>query len=248
MTDEAKKIIAYQVNDTPIEIQVGDTKRTWMDNTPESFAYRCLPLNIANMQGWEIPSPTNFQAFWDGRPQMDAIQIKSDGPKHHWPLSHFGSGVITFHINALFNTPPGHNLFVTGPINHLKDGIQALTGVIETDWSPYTFTMNWRFTAPNKIIRFQKGEPICAFFPIPRGYVESFEAEIQPLTNNPQLKQNHDEWSASRINFNKDLKVHGSEAQGEKWQKSYYRGYMPDGSSCPHDHQTKLRVKEFKKK
>ena len=62
------------------------------------------------------------------------------------PLSAFGEGVLTFHINGLFRTPPGWNLWVGGSPNSPKDGIYPLTGVIETDWSPYTFTMNWRFT------------------------------------------------------------------------------------------------------
>ncbi len=29
-------------------IRPASPKRDWMDATPESFAYRCLPLNIAN--------------------------------------------------------------------------------------------------------------------------------------------------------------------------------------------------------
>ena len=37
---------------------------------------------------------------------------------------------------------------VQGPINRPKDGIAALPGIIETDWSPYSFTMNWMFTRP----------------------------------------------------------------------------------------------------
>ena len=44
----------------------------------------------------------------------------------------------------------GWNTFVTGPMNGIKDGIAPLSGVIETDWSPYSFTMNWRFTRPGK--------------------------------------------------------------------------------------------------
>jgi Family of unknown function (DUF6065) len=29
-------------------------ERAWMDATDQRFAYRCLPLNIANAHGWEI--------------------------------------------------------------------------------------------------------------------------------------------------------------------------------------------------
>jgi Family of unknown function (DUF6065) len=43
----------------------------------------------------------------------------------------------------VFRTPPGCNLYVRGPANSPKDGIAALEGIIETDWSEATFTMNW---------------------------------------------------------------------------------------------------------
>ena len=37
-------------------------RREWMDATTESFAYRCLPLAIANSHGWEMLSPCGFAA------------------------------------------------------------------------------------------------------------------------------------------------------------------------------------------
>jgi hypothetical protein len=47
-------------------IRTAQPKREWMDETFESFAYRCLPLSIANAHGWEILSPATFAAVWDG--------------------------------------------------------------------------------------------------------------------------------------------------------------------------------------
>src|SRR5271165_1161304 len=38
-------------------IRPAEPTRAWMDATPEAFAYRCLPLNIANAHGWEILPP-----------------------------------------------------------------------------------------------------------------------------------------------------------------------------------------------
>ena len=35
-------------------IRPAPARRDWMDATPESFAYRCLPLDIANAHGWEL--------------------------------------------------------------------------------------------------------------------------------------------------------------------------------------------------
>ena len=73
-------------------------------------------------------------------------------------MSIFGQGVLPFHIQGLFRTPPQWNLWVGGSPNRFKDAIQPLTGIIETDWSPYTFTMNWRFTRPGQWISFEEGQ------------------------------------------------------------------------------------------
>ena len=66
-----------------------------------------------------------------------------------------------------------------GPINRPKDGIAALSGIIETDWSPYSFTMNWIFTRPDTPVRFEKGEPYCYIFPVSCGALEGLESNLK---------------------------------------------------------------------
>ena len=88
-------------------------------------------------------------------------------------ISHFGNGTVTINQKVMIRTPPGYSLWVTGPVNEFKDGVQPMSGVIETDWIPFPFTMNWKFTRPNVTIRFEKDEPYCFFFPIRRDLVES---------------------------------------------------------------------------
>ncbi len=143
-------------------------QRGWMDASPEAFAYRCLPLTIANTHGWEILCHADFSARWNGGSRAEDIEIRlEDG--HDLisaPVSLFGQGVITFHIAGLFQTSRGWNLWVGGPPNDPRDGIAPLTGIIETDWSPYSFTMNWRFTRPDHWVRFAAGDAICCFFPV----------------------------------------------------------------------------------
>src|ERR1700761_8056674 len=87
--------------------------RPWMDATPESFAYRCLPLNIANAHGWEVLSPCGFEAIWDGGTDPSAVKIIADpgSVPHQRPVALFGSGVLTFHVEAIMRTPPGWNLW-----------------------------------------------------------------------------------------------------------------------------------------
>jgi hypothetical protein len=217
-----------------------------MDETHQRFAYRCLPLNIANTHGWEILCPGGFTARWNGLAAMDAIEIVPDRDTNSAPpISHFGHGVLTLHVSCLFRTDPGFDLFVTGPLNRPKDGIGALSGIVETDWSSYTFTMNWLFTRPNAEVRFERGEPYAHIFPVQRGALEKLEPELRQLSEIPELDNEYKLWTESRNNFNAELDKPGSSAQQSRWQKSYFRGLTPSGQPTTAVHQSRLRLKEF---
>jgi hypothetical protein len=240
------RLIAYVIDGHDIEIRPASLERDWMDRTNQRFAYRCLPLNIANAYGWEVLCPSGFIALWNGNDDIAGITIFTDSDAPAPAVSHFGHGVLTFHMPCLFRTEPGFDLMVQGPINRPKDAIAALSGVIETDWSPYSFTMNWLFTRPGTPVRFEKGEPFCQIFPIRRSDLDAVVPEIHALSENPTLKAQHDSWTASREHFNTELLRPGSEAEAEKWQKMYYRGVVQgsDQVAAP-DHRTRLRVKPF---
>jgi len=242
------KLTAYVIDGHAIDIRPAPVGRDWMDNIDQRFAYRCLPLSIANAHGWEILCAVGFTAVWDGGRALDAVKVTTDAGGFAPAFGHFGFGVLTFHVPCLFRTEAGFDLMVSGPINRPKDAIAPLTGLIETDWSPYSFTMNWQFTRPQTAVRFEKGEPFCHIVPVRRGEVESVEPEIRSLSENAALKRQHDTWTANRNRFNVDLRKPGSEAQTEKWQKLYHRGVMPDGEAIGSaDHRTRLQVKPFKK-
>ena len=241
------KLICYVTSGTPPKVVPAPLERDWMEASTEGFAYRCLPLNIANGHGWLVLNSTPVVARWDGGAGRDAVLIESEPVEGavQMAVSHFGHGVLTFHVNGLFRTEPGYDLFVTGPANRLKDGIQPLTGVVETDWAASTFTMNWRFTRKHTPVAFEVDEPICMIFPVQRGLVESVEPEFRSFDADPELKAAYDAWAASRANFIDDLHVEGSEARKKKWQKEYFRGESASGDK-PKDHRTKLRVRPFK--
>lgn len=241
-------LICYKYDGWQPRIRPGSPKRAWMDSTNERYAYRCLPLTIANSHGWELLSPLAFEAKWDGGDAMESVEIRMDPgySEHLKPVTLFGYGTMTWHVEAIFRTPPGWNLFVTGPLNRQKDAIQALGGVIETDWSPYTFTMNWRFTRPNQWVRFEENEPIAFFFPVQRGAVEQFTPRIERLEDQPELLAAFEKWSESRNAFQKWVTEAAPEAPAEKWQKLYFRGLDADGKPAQVDHQSKLRLPPFK--
>jgi hypothetical protein len=227
------------------EIRPAPPLRNWMLATDQAFATRCLPLTIANSHGWELLCPAGFDAIWSGGRHMADLAIVPHDAAGGWePVSIFGHGVLTLHPMVLVRTEPGVNLWVQGPVNAPKDGIQALTGLIETDWSPFSFTMNWQFTRPCRVT-FRQGEPFCHFFPLPRHFVEAVEPELRPIEEAPELKAQHTLFVENRRRFNEELGVTGSAAQQEKWQKQYYRGLLPDGRPGEPAHQVKLRVRPF---
>ena len=227
-------------------IRPAPARRDWMDATAESFAYRCLPLDIANAHGWELLNPCGFDAFWNGGSDTGAVTIRSHpGELTNVATSLFGQGIVTFHIPGIFRTPPGWNLWIGGSPNQPKDGIFALTGVVETDWSPFTFTMNWRFTRPNHWVRFDAGEPICFFFPVQRALLEDVKPALAPIEGEPGLLERFQQWSKGRDAFVLRMGNAPPPAPADKWQKHYYRGVDMSEQQQVADHRARLRLKPF---
>jgi hypothetical protein len=216
-----------------------------MDQTTERFAHRCLPLLIANQAGWHILNTHTIEAQWNGGKSLDSIQIKILSGAGECPvMSHFGHGLLTWTIPFLFRTPSGYNLWVRGPANWPKDGICALEGLVETDWSPATFTMNWQFTRPDHTVRFEEGEPICCILPQRRGELEQFDPLVEEIDGVPQEAERYKRWNKSRDVFI-DLQKSSMFAGGKSWQKHYFNGQSP-GEQAFEAHQTKLNLRPFR--
>ena len=160
-------------------------------------------------------------------------------------MSHFGSGLLTFSIKGLFRTPEGIDLCATGPVNWPKAAIQALTGIIETDWSELGFTMNWLFTDKDRPVRFEKAEPYCTIYPLPRQLAESMDPVIVHGDVNSELWRKHVAHNMSRLDFNAGLKIEGSPERSKSWQRSYFVG--PD-NPLRFEHRTKVKLKSFRRK
>lgn len=243
-TDQA--FYAYRIHErADMPITCAPVGRGWMDASDQGFAYRCLPLTIANQGGWSIPCPVPFIACWDGGQYPPSVRIAFEpGCEDRNISSHFGSGVLTFSIPYLFRTPPSVNLWVKGPSNRIKDGVQALEGIVETDWTPAPFTMNWKFTRPNYPVRFERGEPICMVVPVAVNLLESLEPAYVPLHENPELHEQYLAWMKARAEFLVALQERRPDAVKVGWQKDYSKGVLPGGSR-PMQHRTRLHLREF---
>ena len=240
-------ICYFDANGLDFEIRPAPGRRDWMDIAHQRAPYRCLPLVVANGYGWEILNPVAFTAIWNGGQAKDGLVILEDPGTKPPAHSHFGEGVLTFSMPLLFRTDTGTDLVVQGPVNRPKDAIAPLTGVVESDWGPFSFTMNWKFTRAETPIRFGKGEPFCHIFPVRRGALEGVAPKMIPLSADSDLQSGHAEWMSARRQFNEDLKVEGSEARKVKWQKHYQRGVDARGEMAPASHRTKSSLRPFRK-
>ena len=239
-------LTAYRTAKAPLMIRPASMRRSWMDRTSHRQTYRCLPLTIANQHGWELLCPAAFDAMWTGGHSTKSITIITQGQSEEPPVeNHFGDGVLTFYPGYLFRTDRPHAMYVTGPPNIRKDGIVPLTGIVETDWLPFSFTMNWIFTRPGVLVRFEKDEPICQFFPVVLDLVESVSPEIRDIAAEPSTKERFLEWTALRKAFIKDLNVPGTLASKQGWQRFYSKGTLPTGDSIARNHKTRLNVASF---
>jgi Family of unknown function (DUF6065) len=238
------KLTAYSLAPDPLPLRPASPTRAWMDRIPDRHAYRCLPLDIANAHGWEIAAGCAIEIAWDGGRHAFSLKVRAlDGYAHvdRFASSHFAFGIVTFHLTYLFRTEPGWNLFATGPLNAPKDGIAPLSGVIETDWLPYPFTMNWQMTRPGTV-RFDKDESICMVFPVPTRALQETEPEVRDLADDPELMAQTMAWKERRDDFMKRFQARDQATLKEAWQRYYFLGKMPDGSGTDAEHVNKLRL------
>lgn len=219
--------------------------RDWMERTTMGNAKRCLPLHIANQSGWWILNNETIEIQYFGGAHQSLCEVRNaeTGERAYAASSHFGHGIVTFSVPYLFRTPPGWNLHVKGPSNYIIEGAQPLEGIVETDWTPMTFTMNWKITQEMEPIIIQAGEPICQIAPVRRGELEEFECEW----GDPADKDvaDHDEWCQRRQEFLERLTLGDPEATQRGWQKEYFQGRATDFSLPFPDHQTKLHLQVF---
>lgn len=139
-------------------------------------------LSAAGGCGWMICSDANVTIDWNGGDRLRdlVITINESETYSSTPQSYFGCGVVTWHIPCVFETPPGYDLWVRGPSNWLKDGIQALEATVKADARSAEISMNWRFTRSPHTVRFEIGEPIGMITPVKRGYLERVRSTFAP--------------------------------------------------------------------
>jgi hypothetical protein len=131
-------------------------------------------LQAATSRGWDFLCPHSFEVVWNGGLAPEDIEVRPEG----FARSRVGHGILTFETGYELSLAAGHDLWIRGPTNHLKDAIQPLDQIIEADLLPLVGAVNWRFTRPNQVVRFERGEPFGTFSPYPARYIELFEGTL----------------------------------------------------------------------
>lgn len=225
-------------NDIILESLRGQIKRDWFIK----HAYFCLPLVIGNQMGFVVKSLKTFTVEWDGGDGVNHTKVEIlDGgnyPSHQHISSHFGMGTVTIQNRFTFRTPKGVNLMTINPPNHWIDGIQHMTGVIETDNLRRDFTFNLKVTRPNHKILIKKGDYIGCVIPTPRYFIDGFDLEKgEDVLTKEEIELERKamrDFGIERSQVDKS-KPHGN-------GRRYFNG--EDVYGCPFlDHQKKVRKK-----
>ena len=238
----------HALTEHPPEVRPARAKRQWMDDFPDRHAYRCLPLSIANASGWEVLCPIPLEIRWNGGMAVEDIQVigqkelPTGAPVEHFCRSNFSRGIVTFHLDYVIETEPDWGILATGPFNDPKPTASPLTGIVETDWLPYPFTMNWQLTRPG-VTRFEENEPFCFILPVPLRVLPETELHVHRLMDDAELEARHNQFKEARDGFMKRIHAGDQEAIKEAWQRHYFVGRHPDGVLAP-EHLNKLRLKE----
>lgn len=199
---------------------------------------------MANSTGWEILCPFDLTIDWNGGPAKKDIKLSSETHPEHvssFAASHFQRGIVTFHTGYLFRTSPGIATWCMGPPNQPKDGIAPLSGLVETDWLPFPFTMNWQMTRPGRV-EFKKDECFCFITLSEHMRMEEVKPTLKRLDDNPELKEDYKMWSTSRSDFIDKLQRRDADTVRQGWQKDYMRGTKADGQATHLTHLTKRKL------
>ncbi len=221
-------------------------QRVWMDATPSRFAYRCLPLTIANQTGLWVKNPVGFTATWRGHESPGSIDFQFDRSADvwkRWISNEFGMGIITWNTPFLFRTrPEGSRMMVCGPANEFKANVHPLTAIIESDWMTMSFTMNWKIMKPDEPVRFEIGEPLFQTIPLLSNACLDLECAsviYKKLDDDPEVAGAYREWDRSRLRFMERSKA--GDLKPDEWQRDYFLGRDASGRQAAPVHMTKVK-------
>lgn len=221
-----------------LKIEQAPVNRDWMDQTPNSYSYRCLPMTYASRHGWCVRLVEDVEVIWRGGAAAEQTEILTGRNQNGMRMADngTGNGVVTFHLNAIPRTSKDWNIWIMGAPNLVIPGAAPLGGIVESDWMFTSPTMNWKITECDRTVVFKAGDPVIFFVPVHKTELELFKVQHFGVEDDPEIKRNVDEHSIWRAELAKN--------GGEVFGKAYLRGKRTDGTypDWEHNHKTRLNL------
>lgn len=156
----------YKIVDGLADVKELSVARSWMDQTKDSHAYRCLPLSTVNNLGWGVYYNEDISFIWNGNennPTKFDIEIIS-GNKYVYLDRN--NKMVTFMTGLMFRTPENYSLLVQPVPNQFIDGVEALSAILSTSFLKGDLHPSLRVNKANQVITIPAGTPIVSVIPI----------------------------------------------------------------------------------
>jgi hypothetical protein len=232
--ENCMRIIAYRTSESALIPRPTNAKRQWMDTWPDKMPYRCLPLTVASGYGWEFLCTSSFRATWTGGDSADGLLIDPEPDNASGRVKSLGDGQLAFFTGCVIRTEAPYQLLVSGPLNSPKDGLHALSVILETSWAPTTIFVQYLFTRPTTV-HFEKDEPFCQIFPLIPELIEQMEPEVQDITPDMELFRVRAERTLARtlvregIRLRDGTKIGGAQGGKRQFHRYYRRATLSSG-------------------
>lgn len=215
MTLRAHYLTPHDANG--LRLRRAHPQRAWMQDTPGAggstgYASRCLPLLIANQLGWDVVSRRTYVFVPLENGHFLIHPLDGTLPTAGAPQNNFGGGLVTWPSPWSFETPPGWDLLVLPPVNHLaRPGVTALGALVETDHGITRFTFNWKVELGTAVF-VRPDDVIATLVPYPTDQLAGWA--LEETGGEPE---GFGEWAAVRKQDSMEMA-----ADAKTWPKRYW--------------------------
>lgn len=169
-------------------IKQAPLKRDWMDATYKKHAYHCLPLTLANTNGWVIELAEDVVAYWEGGDAKTKI-VSGPGVETGTP------GIVGFRIDW-FIEAPGYDV-TYGPLpNYFFPDAFCLSSSVDGEWADAVLAQ-W-LLKPGKETIFKQSMPICFISIQPKYLLEEIQYEIKQRWDDKQYWEKRNEYEIAK--------------------------------------------------
>ena len=223
-----KNIKVYKTREGYAQVSPLNAKRSWMDETYESHAYKCFPVGLTNQLGWGISFPEDITFIWDGICDSTPNHVKVLAGEKYVYTSR-ANATISFNTGLMFVTEKNQTLLSMPVPNQFIDGVVPFTTLLSTSFFRGDLPVAWRITRPNVEITIKANTPIISIMPIDLEDMQNSEMILSPIGEISRPEFLEESYSAAVMaanaagnwtNFYRDATDHKGKKMGEHQVKA----------------------------